>query len=96
MKDNPNKFILLRLEYHNQTNKTNKLNINAIIFRLPSSYIILSIGGFDGSRNIRAFIFSNQIPFVTKDLSKTIMKRSKLRNNYLKIKTDASCKNKTK
>ena len=31
MKDNPNKFILLRL-YHNQTNKANKLNINALIF----------------------------------------------------------------
>ena len=38
----------------------------------------------------------NQMPFVTKDLSKAIMKRSKLRNNYLKNKTDANrmlCKN---
>ena len=26
----------------------------------------------------------NQMPFVTKELSKTIMKRSKLRNNYLR------------
>ena len=32
----------------------------------------------------------NQMPFVTKELSKTIMKRSKLRNNYLKNKTDAN------
>ena len=32
----------------------------------------------------------NQMHFVTKDLSKVIMKRSKLRNNYLKNKTDAS------
>ena len=30
------------------------------------------------------------MPFVTKELSKTIMKRSKLRNNYLKNKTDAN------
>ena len=30
------------------------------------------------------------MPFVTKDLSKTIMKISKLRNNYLKNKTDAN------
>ena len=29
------------------------------------------------------------MPFVTKDLSKAIMERSKLRNNYLKNKTDA-------
>ena len=28
----------------------------------------------------------NQMPFVTKDLSEAIMKRSKLRNNYLKNK----------
>ena len=28
--------------------------------------------------------------FVTKDLSKAVMKRSKLRNNYLKNKTDAN------
>ena len=32
----------------------------------------------------------NQMPFVTKDLSKAIMKRSKLRNNYLKNKTDGN------
>ena len=32
----------------------------------------------------------NQMPFVTKDLVKAIMKRSKLRNNYLKNKTDAN------
>ena len=32
----------------------------------------------------------NQMPFVAKDLSKAIMKRSKLRNNYLKNKTNAS------
>ena len=30
------------------------------------------------------------MPFVTKDLSKAIMKRSKLRNNYLKKKTDTN------
>ena len=30
------------------------------------------------------------MPFVTKDLSKAIMKRSKRRNNYLKNKTDAN------
>ena len=30
------------------------------------------------------------MPFVTKDLSKAIMKRSKLRNNYLENKNDAS------
>ena len=28
----------------------------------------------------------NQIPFVTTDVSEAIMKRSKFRNNYLKIK----------
>ena len=28
----------------------------------------------------------NQMPFVTKDLSKVIMKKFKLRNNYLKTK----------
>ena len=32
----------------------------------------------------------NHMPFITKDLSKAIMKRSKLRNNYLKNKTDAN------
>ena len=32
----------------------------------------------------------NQMPFITKDLSKAIMKRSKLRNNYLKNKTNAN------
>ena len=32
----------------------------------------------------------NRMPFVTKDLSKAIMKRSKLRNNYLKNKSDAN------
>ena len=32
----------------------------------------------------------NRMPFVTKDLSKTIMKRSKFRNNYLKNKSDAN------
>ena len=32
----------------------------------------------------------NQMPFVTKDLSEAIMKRLKLRNNYLKSKTDAN------
>ena len=32
----------------------------------------------------------NQVPFVTKDISKTIMKRLKLRSNYLKNKTDAN------
>ena len=30
------------------------------------------------------------MPSVTKDLSKTMMKRSKLRNNYLKNKSDAN------
>ena len=29
----------------------------------------------------------NQMPFITKDLSKAIMKRSKLRNNFLKNRT---------
>ena len=33
---------------------------------------------------------SNQMPFVTKTLSKAIMKRWKLRNNYLKNKTNAN------
>ena len=32
----------------------------------------------------------NQMPFVTKDLSKAIMKRSKLRNNYSRNKIDAN------
>ena len=32
----------------------------------------------------------NHMPFITKDPSKAIMKRSKLRNNYLKNKTDAN------
>ena len=32
----------------------------------------------------------NQMHFVTKDLSKVIMKRSKLKNNYLKNKTNVS------
>ena len=30
------------------------------------------------------------MPFATKDLSKAIMKRLKLRNSYLKTKTDAN------
>ena len=30
------------------------------------------------------------MPFVAKDLSKAVMKRSKLRNNYLKNKTNAN------
>ena len=32
----------------------------------------------------------NHMPFITKDLSKAIMKRSQLRNNYLKNKTDSN------
>ena len=32
----------------------------------------------------------NHMPFITKDHSKAIMKRSKLRNSYLKNKTDAN------
>ena len=32
----------------------------------------------------------NQMPFVTEDLSKAIMKRSTLRNNYLKNKIDTN------
>ena len=32
----------------------------------------------------------NHMPFITKDLSKAIMKRSKLRNNYFLKKTDAN------
>ena len=32
----------------------------------------------------------NQMPFVTIDLSKAIMEKSKLRNNYLKNKTNAN------
>ena len=32
----------------------------------------------------------NHMPFITKDPSKAIMKKSKLRNNYLKNKTDAN------
>ena len=35
----------------------------------------------------------NQMPFMTKDLSKAIMKRSRLRNNFLKNRTG---ENKTK
>ena len=40
----------------------------------------------------------NHMPFITKDLSKAIMKSSQLRNNYLKNKTDSNriqnnCKN---
>ena len=30
---------------------------------------------------------SNQMPFITKDLSKAIMKRSRLHNNFLKNRT---------
>ena len=30
----------------------------------------------------------HQIPFITKDLSKAIMKRSRLRNNFLKNRTE--------
>ena len=30
----------------------------------------------------------SQMPFITKDLSKAIMKRSRLRNNFLKIRTE--------
>ena len=32
----------------------------------------------------------NHMPFITKDPSKAIMKRSKLRNKYLKNKADAN------
>ena len=32
----------------------------------------------------------NNMPFITKDLSKAIMKRSQLRNNYLKNKIDSN------
>ena len=39
----------------------------------------------------------NQVPIVTKDISKTIMKSSKLRSNYLKNKTDGKeCHTKSK
>ena len=30
------------------------------------------------------------MPFITKDISKAITKKSKLKNNYLKNKTDAT------
>ena len=33
----------------------------------------------------------NQMPFVAKDLSKAIMKRLKLKNNYLKNRTQTEC-----
>ena len=33
----------------------------------------------------------NQMPFMTKNLSKEIMTRSKLRNKYLKHKTEENC-----
>ena len=38
----------------------------------------------------KKFKEDNQIPFITKDLSKAIMKSSKLRNNLLKNKTDVN------
>ena len=38
----------------------------------------------------KTFKRSNEMPFVAKDLSKSITKRSKLRGNYLKNKPDAN------
>ena len=41
-------------------------------------------------KKIKKYKRGNQMPFVTKYLSEAIVKRSKLRNNYLKKKTDAN------
>ena len=38
------------------------------------------------------FVRANQMPFITKELSKEIMKRSRLRNNFLRKKTDETHK----
>ena len=36
------------------------------------------------------YVLGNQIPFMTKQLSKEITKRSKLRNNFLRNRTEAN------
>ena len=43
----------------------------------------------------RKCIRANEAPFVTKDLHKAIMKRSKLRNTFLKLRTLSDRKNYT-
>ena len=43
----------------------------------------------------RKYIRANETPFMTKDLHKAIMKRSKLRNNFLKSRNLSNRKNYT-
>ena len=43
----------------------------------------------------RKYIRANEAPFMTKDLHKAIMKRSKLRNKFLKSKSLSDRKNYT-
>ena len=43
----------------------------------------------------RKYIRANEAPFMTKDLHKAIMKRSKLRNNFLKSRNLSDRKNYT-
>ena len=38
------------------------------------------------------FARGNQMPFITKELSREIMKRSRLRNTFLRKKTEETCK----
>ena len=38
------------------------------------------------------FVRANQMSFITKELSREIMKRSRLRNNFLQKKTEEICK----
>ena len=40
---------------------------------------------------MKKYARGNQMSFVTKDLSKEIMTRPRLRNKYLKYKTEESC-----
>ena len=49
-----------------------------------------TINSFDPIKN--TFVRANQTPFITKELSKEIMKRSTLRNNFLRKKTDETRK----
>ena len=53
----------------------------------------ISIDTLDSFAPIKnRFVRANQIPFITKELSKEIMKSSRLSQNFLRKKTDEICK----
>ena len=55
-------------------NTTDLEGLKKIVFRIFNKHSPIK----------RKYIHANEAPFMTKDLHKTIMKRSKLRNKFLK------------